>query len=355
MKKYFYIVLITFIVISCKEEKIQQKEMETKPVVNIIADFETDPVSKTDDAADDVCIWVNKKEVSKSTIIGTNKQEGLIVYNLQGKELFNYPIGRVNNVDLRDGFLFKGKEVAVVSASNRTNNTITLHMVNTKTGELIDIAKRPIKSLVNEVYGLGMYKSAKTNKFYVIVNSKDGEVEQWEIFENEGYVDAKMVREFTVGGQTEGVVCDDYYGTLYIGEEENALWRYNAEPNKGNNRVKIISTTDLNMKEDFEGVTIYDAGNGKGYVILSSQGNNSYAVFDRISNSYKGSFLLTNGDSVDGTYDTDGIDVSSVNFGGNYSKGFFIAQDGANTKGKDTLNQNFKIVNWKKIEEKLNL
>ncbi|SDX27305.1 3-phytase [Lutibacter oricola] len=355
MKKIILILVFIVTVLSCKVGVVNQKEMQLKPVVNLVADFETDPVSKSDDAADDSCIWIHKKDVSKSTIIGTNKQEGLVVYNLQGKEIYNYPIGRVNNVDLRDNFMFKGKKVTVVSSSNRTYNTITLHIVNENTGELIDVTKRPIVSSVNEVYGLGMYKSPKTGKFYVIVNSKDGGVEQWEIFEDKGYIDAKVVRNIVVGGQTEGVVCDDYYGNLYIGEEENALWKYNAEPNKGNKRTKIISTEDLNMKADFEGITIYDSGKGEGYVILSSQGNNSYAVFDRISNQYKGSFLLKDGKSIDGTYDTDGIDVTNVNFGGNYTKGFFVAQDGANTKGKDSLNQNFKIINWKKIEEGLKL
>jgi len=355
MNRILLILVFLIVVVGCKQSnKIEHSEKDL--VVNIIADYETDPVSKSGDALDDACIWINKKETTKSTIIGTNKHEGLIVYNLKGKELYNYPVGRENNVDIRDGFLFKGKKVSVVSASNRTNNSITIYTVNENTGELINVVKEPIISNLHEVYGLGMYKSPKSGKFFVIVNSKDGEVEQWELFEDEGFINAKVVRTFMVGEQTEGIVCDDFYGTLYIGEEDNALWKYNAEPNSENKRILIATTKDLNFKADFEGVTIYKSGNGKGYIILSSQGNNSYAVFDRISNKYLGSFLLVNGDSVDGTSDTDGIDVTNVNFGGEYTKGFFIAQDGTNTtKENDTLNQNFKIVNWKKIEQGLKL
>ena len=79
------------------------------------------------------------------------------------------------------------------------------------------------------------------------------------------------------------------------------------------------------------------------------------AVFDRITNQYQGSFTLQNGTKIDGTNDTDGIDVTNFTFGNKYPKGIFIAQDGANTKNKDSLNQNFKIVNWTKISEALNL
>jgi 3-phytase len=349
---YFIIILVIF---SCKPpQQIEQIDMKLKPVVSVFADLETEPVSSVDDAADDACIWVHPTDVMKSTIIGTNKQNGLVVYNLEGKELYSYPVGRVNNVDIRNGFLYKGQKVSVVTASNRTYNTITVHIVNPQTGELIDVAARPIKSELKEVYGLGMYKSNISNKIYVFICGKDGGVEQWELFEKKGYIDAKLVRNIVLSTQTEGIVADDFYGKLYVAEEDKALWKYEAEPNKMNERVRVISTRALNMKDDFEGVTIYDSGEGKGYVILSSQGNNSYAVFDRITNQYQGSFKIDDG-TIDGTYDTDGIDVTNVSFGTKYPIGFFIAQDGANTQGKDSLNQNFKIVDWRKIADKLQL
>ncbi len=339
---------------ACKTEKIAHINQQQKPLKAIIADAETTPVKSTDDAADDSCVWIHPKNPLLSTIIGTDKKEGLEVYNLDGKRLYSYKLGRVNNVDIRDGFSLNGKKVAIVTASNRTHNTISILYVK-PTGELEEIAARPIVSKLKEVYGLGMYKSPKTNTFYVFVVSKRGGVEQWELFENNGKVDAKIVRNIVLGTKGEGIVADDFHAKVYIGEENKALWKFDAEPDASNKRVQIISTKDHNMKDDFEGVTIYDAGNGKGHIILSSQGNNSYAVFDRITNQYQGSFSLKNDNTIDGTNDTDGIDVTSVAFGTKYPKGFFIAQDGANTQGKDSLNQNFKIVNWTKISTALQL
>ena len=346
--------LLTLSLFSCKTEKIMHINQQQKPFKTIIADAETTPVNSVNDAADDVCVWINPNDALKSTIIGTNKKEGLEVYNLDGQRLYSYKIGKVNNVDIRNGFSLNGTKVSIVTASNRTHNTISILYVKPN-GELEEIAARPIVSKLSEVYGLGMYKSATTNKFYVFVVSKRGGVEQWELFENDSKVDAKIVRNIVLGSQGEGIVADDYHAKVYIGEENKALWKFDAEPNAANKRVQVISTDDYNMKDDFEGVTLYDAGNGKGYIILSSQGNNSYAVFDRITNQYQGSFSLKNGTTIDGTNDTDGIDVTSFSFGNKYLNGFFIAQDGANTNGVDSLNQNFKIVNWSKINAALKL
>ena len=349
-----YILLLIALLSACKTEKVAHVNPQKKAFKTIIADKETTPVNSFGDAADDACIWVHPTDVLKSTIIGTNKKEGLEVYNLDGKKLFMYKIGRVNNVDIRNGFNLNGKKVSVITATNRTHNTISILYVKPN-GELEEIAARPILSNLKEVYGLGMYKSPKTNKFYVFIVGKRGGVEQWELFENNAKIDAKIVRNIVLGGQGEGIVADDYHGKVYIGQENKALWKYDAEPSSSNKRIQIITTRDYNMKDDFEGITLYDSGNGNGHIILSSQGNNSYAVFDRITNQYQGSFCLANGSDIDGTNDTDGIDVTSFSFGNKYPKGFFIAQDGANTKGKDTLNQNFKIVNWSKISTVLHL
>ncbi len=354
MKKTItFIGIALFIMTSCKINKIIHNNPERKPVVNVFADAETTPVTVSDDAADDPCIWLNPKDVMKSTIIGTNKKQGLDVYDLDGNLLKHYKIGKVNNVDIRYGFKLNGKEYPVVTASNRTDNTISILIVK-ENGELEEIAARPIVSTLKPVYGLGMHKSRKTNTMYVFMVDKRGSVEQWELFENNGKIDAKLVRKIDLGGQGEGIVADDFHSKVYIGQENKALWKFDATPNTSNDRVQIIKTNAVNMKDDFEGVTLYDKGNGEGYIILSSQGNNSYAVFDRVSNQYLGSFKIADG-TIDGTYDTDGIDVTSVAFSTKYPEGFFVAQDGVNTQKKDTLSQNFKIVDWRKIKAKLKL
>ncbi|WP_196888396.1 phytase [Aureivirga sp. CE67] len=354
LKRLIFIALIG--AVGCKAPKqIEQTNMETKPFVSIEASAETMPVHSEEDAADDPCIWVNPKNEMESTIIGTDKKHGLFVYDINGKELFRYPVGRVNNVDIRYNFPFQNKKVAIVAASNRSFNGITVMIVNPETRELKEVGSKDLVSNLKEVYGFCLYQNPTSEKTYAFIVSKKGKIEQWELFEKGNEISGKIMRTISVGSQCEGMVADDYYGILYVGEEEKALWKYPAEPTNTEERVRIIRVKDTNMKADFEGVTLYDSGDGKGYVILSSQGNNSYAIFDRISNQYLGSFMLKDGAKVDGTNDTDGIDVSSHAFGTLYPKGFMVIQDGTNIEnGKATI-QNFKIVNWETIEKALDL
>ena len=59
------------------------------------------------DAADDPAVWVNPDDPSKSVIVGTDKEGGLMVYDLAGRQLQYLPVGDMNNVDVRpaaDGF-----------------------------------------------------------------------------------------------------------------------------------------------------------------------------------------------------------------------------------------------------------
>lgn len=321
-------------------------------VHDVFAVMETQPVSSEGDAADDPAVWVHPKNTGESTIIGTNKKKGLAVYNLDGKELFFYPAGKINNVDVRYGFPLAGTKIDIVAGSNRTSNSVGVWKVNPETKELEEVLARQLNSKVEEVYGFCLYKSVSTQKFYAFVVGKDGAVEQWELFDNKGKIDGKIVRSFALESQAEGMVADDELGLLYIAEENKGIWKFNAEPEASKYaKGSLIAdfSNDL-LAEDLEGITIYYAANKKGYLIASSQGNNSYAVFNRTGdNAYLGSFRIGEGKAIDGTSDTDGIDVISFGLGKQFPNGFFIAQDGTNDEATGQANQNFKVVAWDKI------
>src|SRR5215217_5343493 len=92
--------------------------VSAKPV---FASVETEPVQSAHDAADDPAIWVHPTDPARSLIIGTDKKQGLDVYDLGGKRVQTLPDGRMNNVDLRYGFKLDGHEVAIVAATNRSD------------------------------------------------------------------------------------------------------------------------------------------------------------------------------------------------------------------------------------------
>ena len=309
--------------------------------VAVNATIETSPVPSVGDAADDPAIWVNPQDPTQSAIVGTNKQGGIAVYALDGKEIQYLPAGLLNNVDLRAGFSLGGKDAVLVAASNRADNSIALYRLDPSTRMLENVAARKIVTIAT--YGCCLYRSKKSGKVYYFVTSKTGDVEQWELFDNgSGKVDGKSVRRFKVGTQVEGCVSDDELGHFYVSEETVGIWKYGAEPNAGEGRTQVDKTgPGGHLVADVEGLTIAYGKDGTGYLIVSSQGNNSYVIYRREqNNAYVKTFSIAAGNGIDGVEDTDGIDVTMANLGPAFPQGVFVAQDGINDKG----NQNFKLV-----------
>jgi 3-phytase len=177
----------------------------------VFAAAETAPVPHGGDAADDAAIWVDPADPGRSTIIGTDKQGGLAVYDLAGEQIQYLADGTPNNVDIRAGFPLGGQPVDLVTAGKTNNNTLGIFTVDPATRTLTSVAARTITT--GSTYGSCMYHSAKSGAFYYFVNSRSGVVEQWELFDNgAGKVDARKVRTFDVGTQTEGCVADDALG-----------------------------------------------------------------------------------------------------------------------------------------------
>ncbi|MEC1347745.1 phytase [Bacillus haynesii] len=325
----------------------------------VTADAETEPVDTPDDAADDPAIWVHPKHPEKSRLITTNKKSGLIVYDLNGKQLAAYPFGKLNNVDLRYNFPLDGKKIDIAGASNRSDgkNTVEIYAFDGEKNKLKNIVnpQKPIQTDIQEVYGFSLYHSQKTGKFYAMVTGKNGEFEQYELFDNgKGQVEGKKVRSFKMSSQTEGLAADDEYGKMYIAEEDVAIWSFSAEPNGGDKGKIVDRAGGPHLTADIEGLTIYYGEDGEGYLIASSQGDNRYAIYDRRGkNDYVTAFSIEDGKEIDGTSDTDGIDVIGFGLGKKYSYGIFVAQDGENTENGQPVNQNFKIVSWEKIADAL--
>ncbi|MFA5417273.1 MAG: phytase [Bacteroidales bacterium] len=339
---------------SCdNQNQIQQR------AITVSAQAETQPIQAMvgEDAADDPAIWVNPCNKANSAIIGTNKKGGLAVYDLDGKELFYYPIGKVNNTDVLHNFPYRGDFIDLVGTSNRSTNSINLLEINKKDRSLSPLNAIVGTMSISEVYGFCFYQSPATNKSFAFVNGKEGEVHQYELIGHDSLIMLQLVRSFDVGSQVEGIVADANFGHLYIAEETVGIWKYSAEPGDGDLRTKVAKSGDDNkfIAFDVEGLTIYYAAQGKGYLIASSQGNNSYALFNRgETNEYLFSFSITKGDA-DAVEETDGLDVINVPLGSKYPYGMLVVQDGNNKNehGK-AAPQNFKIVSWEKIARMVN-
>jgi len=317
-------------------------------ITTVAAKIETTPVPSSGDAADDPAVWVHPTDPSLSVVIGTDKQGGgLGVYGLDGVQIQFLQSGKLNNVDLRDAFPLAGANVPLVTAGNRTDNTIGIFALDPVTRQLRDVADRKITTIVT--YGSCMYKSPVSGKYYYFVDAKDGNIQQWELFGTSvGTVDAKKVRDLhQLASQPEACAVDDEAKALFVGEEAMGVWRFDAEPNvlsgPGYDGVLIASTAaGGHLVRDVEGVAIAKTSPTGGYIFVSNQGVSTYSVFTREAPySYVKTFRVERGAAcVDPVTGSDGIEVSTANLGPAFPHGVFVTQDDSN----DGLNQNFKLV-----------
>lgn len=324
---------------------------EELSVVSVFAFAETPAVETSEDAADDPAIWVNPNDASKSLILGTNKQSGIYVYDLTGRQKQFLPVGRVNNVDVRSIQTTSGIR-HIAAASNRTSNTLTFMEINPETGHVITLKDFSINE--PDVYGycLGIAKDGSLLSF---VNTKTAKVLVHKI--DLETLTATEVDKWSFAGQMEGCSNDDEAGILFLGEEEHGLWRVTHD-NGVEIKREIMDTiaNDQGLVMDVEGVDIWHGENGTGYVVVSAQAADRYVVYQREAPYEKVGIINikpNTNDSVDGVSHTDGLAVSSASLGDTLSSGLLVVQDDNNTDPQG--NQNFKLVNWKDVEKALGL
>ncbi|MBU2876734.1 phytase [Aliiglaciecola lipolytica] len=321
------------------------REIQASEFGSVTPFAQTEPMQVFGDAADDPAIWINSAAPEQSRILGTNKKQGMMLYDLQGNLLQELNVGRVNNVDIRYGFKLGNRTFDLAAASNRTTNSISLFALQQDSGEMSFLSD--IKTDLADVYGLCMYQ--QEDQYHVFINDTDGRFQQYLLKPNNDEVGAKLIREFRVPSQPEGCVADDTNQQLYYGEESTGVWQISARPTKAG--ARLIATTSSNFVADVEGMGIYNMG-GKRYLVASSQGNNSFGVFALDQNNrYLGSFRidmdLTAG--IDGVSETDGLEITSLSLGANLPDGLLVVQDGRNRL--PNAPQNFKLVDGVLIKQ----
>ncbi|TQV78755.1 phytase [Exilibacterium tricleocarpae] len=192
-------------------------------------------------------------------------------------------------------------------------------------------------------------------RFYVYANDKDGRIVQYLLYENDAReVAARVVRRLAVASQPEGCVVDDLTGRLFIGEENRGVW-VTAAAAVAAGQFELVAAVGEYLRADVEGLDIARMkahGQETDWLVVSSQGNDSFSVykaeppFDYLGRFRIGSNLQA---GVDGVSDTDGLEVSSLNFGDAFPGGILVAQDGHNRMPDEP--QNFKLVDWRDIVE----
>jgi 3-phytase len=318
--------------------------------------------------------------------------------------------GRFNNVDVIYGFELDGKKTDLALVSDRGRDRIRAFAIDPAA---VASGRPPLKDVtapdVKPVFAsseaevdeqrtsYGMTAFSDDDDAYVVVSRRnETRLRLLELKDRNGKVGYQ--REDTIDlpdtfrlpdgtdwtpcgdpgerPQVEGMAVDKEEGVLYAAQEAVGLWRIELDDEEFEDpelidRVREYGTpwtydedadeecvldTDNDpgfggehLSADAEGVTVYHAGDGTGYVLASSQGDDAFAVYEREGdNAYVGSFAIKDGPATDGVQHSDGSTVVNVPLGEGFPKGLLITHDGEATpadpgRGDST---NFKFTRW---------
>ncbi|MBU2113867.1 MAG: phytase [Gammaproteobacteria bacterium] len=320
-------------------------------MVQLMPSLQTEAASQRGDVIDDPAVWHHPSAPARSLILATDKRAGLDVYNMQGKRVQQLSVGRLNNVDVRYGLNWQGSAHDIAAASLRDDNSLQLFAIDSS-GKLHNAGK--VATNMADIYGLCMYQSRKTGQQFVFVNDKSGLIQQYRIDTNGNAWRGSLVRSLQVPSQPEGCVADDQNGVLFVGEEDAGIWRFAAEADAAVAGEQIILVDGETLVDDVEGLALA-THNNKQYLLVSSQGNDSYVIYDAVAPYAKRlHFRVTTNPqlAIDGSSETDGLDVTTRSLGPGFEQGALIVQDGR--KRMPEQGQNLKLVPWADILQQLN-
>lgn len=331
----YYLLAAVLFAFSCSTQKDSRLKALKPAVITEKVNYDTD----------DPAIWIHPTDVSKSIIIGTDKDTngGLYAFDLTGKIVNKVPhLKRPNNVDLRYGFVLNGQKIDVAAVTERETHTVKLYSLP----ELKEVGAFSVfeGEQQRDPMGISLYKNPETQELYAIVGRKTGPsgsyLWQYRLVEKDGKITGELVRKFGKfdgGKEIESIAVDDAMGYIYYSDEGYGVHQYYADPAKGDVELLVFGKGDF--KEDVEGISIYPSSEKTGYILVSNQQANTFNVYLR-ENPAKGRIA----EIPVSTLESDGSDVTAVNLGERFPKGLFVAM----TNGKV-----FHIYDWRDLESRI--
>lgn len=320
------------------------------------------------DDADDPAIWLHPADGSRSLVIGTNKaaapRGALVVFGLDGRVRQRIEgLDRPNNVDVEYGLRLGGRRADIAVTTERYQKRLRVFRIEEKTGLLEDVSSGggiPVlqgrAGRGREPMGIALYRRPRDGAVFAIVAPKegplDGYLEQYRLADDgTGKVKGEKVREFGAfsgAGEIEAVAVDDELGYVYYADEDMGLRKYHADPDHPLARKELALFGRAGYRGNREGLAVYAAGKGKGYLISTDQvrGGSRYLLYRREGapeDPHDHSEVVA---VLEGGADaTDGIEAAWRPLGKAFPKGILAAM---NSTGR-----NFFFYNWADVEAAL--
>ncbi|MEU2160648.1 phytase [Streptomyces chengbuensis] len=313
--------------------------------------------------------------------------------------------GRFNNVDLVHGLRLPSGRADVAVTTDRGHDRLRVHRIDRGRpgGPLVDITDPAVPPVFSRnqdeingqrtAYGLATWTDRADGRSYALVSRRAStEVALLELRPTAaGTVTYRTVRTLKLPAsfrlpdgtawtpcgepgdapQVEGMVVDPANGMLYAGQEDVGIWRVRADLTGAPRLVdkvrefgvpaaydeateECVAGTDPGfggerLSSDVEGLTLVTEPGGDGYLLASSQGDDTFALYDREvgdRNEYEGGFRVTAASAgLDGSEESDGAAALNARLGAKYPNGLLVVQDGHDTPGDgDREATGFKFV-----------
>ncbi len=355
---------------------------------------ETAPIPAGFSDSDDAAIWKHPTDPRRNVILGTSKYDedgkgGLGVYASDGRELQFFPGNKLNSVDILG-------DLAV--ASNRSENALDLFRI--RNGIVNFIGRTPLQDQDGqsfEPYGLCL-ATDKDEKVHIYLPTKSGKLYDYKLNkknkaslqatidlaalvkpEQDRWIQSIVTKETIAEGEEdelqenlderfilEGCVHDPQTQTLYVGMENFGIWSFETDTDKVRPELVIPvqgSWTDIEdwqepglprVTDDIEGMDILHR-DGQSYLLFSSQGISEFTLYDLDEKEWLGNFKIRL-NANDAVTLTDGLAVTSGNFGPGYPEGVLVVHDDENTDADGQLQPaNYKLVSladvWKIFQD----
>ena len=324
--------------------------------------------------------------------------------------------GRYNNVDIAYGMRLDGSVTDVAVVSDRYNDQLRFFVIDPR-GSMADRPLRevtapeqhfifnPDRDAVEEeqsAYGVAVWQPSGDDAYAVVTQEGKTTIAMARLTSQDGMVGYQMVRSVRMQSrfvlpdgttwkpceepgvlpQFEGLSVDQRTDVLYAAQEDVGLWRIDLPLGSGAatliDRVTDFGVHDVydpdteecepvdpedtgyggsRLVADAEGVDVYYGRGRMGYVIVSSQGNDRFAVYQTTGNNRPLGTFGVAGKGVDDINGSDGLAVTNRPVG-QYRSGLFVTHDEPETGGNVDESRdatNFSYVHWGDIARPLRL
>jgi 3-phytase len=184
------------------------------------------------------------------------------------------------------------------------------------------------------------------------------------------------------GPQVEGMTIDADRGLLFAGQEDVGIWQieisnggFDGAPELIEKVIEFGAPYELipdeedpgefecqitgeappgvsgeHISADVEGLTIYRGAFNSGYLLSSSQGDDTFHVFaNRGLGEHLDSFTIGESGTIDSVEESDGAAVINVPLGTRFPRGLLVTHDGDDENGAGLSATNFKLTRWEDV------